>query len=131
MTADTPETTSPPADKRQSFRCALLIKKVRLEDERRVFFGYCTNISHSGLFISSINPTPIGSKFTIELTLPPPINNTFTCQCETIWQRKYSAKSTLSPGMGLNFIDLSDELKTQINDWIQNQGQDATNSNEI
>ena len=125
MTAETPETTPPPADKRQSFRCALLIKKVRLEDDRRVFFGYCTNLSASGLFISSINPTPIGSKFTIELTLLP-INRTFTCQCETVWQRKYSAKSTLQPGMGLRFIDLSDEIKTQINDWINSQEEQDT-----
>lgn len=124
MTADTPETTSPPADKRQNFRCALLIKKVRLEDDRRVFFGYCTNLSCSGLFISSITPTPIGSKFTIEFTLPSPINHTFTCQCETIWQRKYTAKSTLPPGMGLAFIDLSDELKKQIDDWIYAQDQE-------
>ena len=131
MTADTPETTSPPADKRQNFRYALLIKKVRLEDDRRVFFGYCTNLSCSGLFISSINPTPVGSKFTIELTLPPPINRTFTCQCKTIWQRRYSAKATLAPGMGLNFIDLSDELKEQINDWIHAQEEEETNTDKI
>ncbi|OQY23395.1 MAG: pilus assembly protein PilZ [Desulfobacteraceae bacterium 4572_35.2] len=122
MTSDSQE-TAPPADKRQGLRCALLIKKVRLEDERRVFFGYATSISCSGLFISSINPTAIDSQFTIEISLPSPLNITFICDCETVWQRKYSPKNTSEPGMGLRFIDLDDEIKAQIDTWIHNQAE--------
>lgn len=121
MTSDSQETAPPPADKRQGLRCALLIKKVRLEDDCRVFFGYGTNISRSGLFISSINPTAIGSQFTIEIILPSPLNITFTCRCETVWRRKYSAKDKREPGMGLRFIELDDEIKAQIDTWIRSK----------
>ncbi len=121
MTSDSQETPLSPADKRRELRCALLIKKVRLEDDQRVFFGYGSNISQSGLFISSINPTAIGSQFTVEISLPAPLAITFTCCCETVWQRKYSPKSTREPGMGLRFIDLDDEIKTQIDAWIHSQ----------
>lgn len=121
MTSDGQETAHQPADKRQKLRIALLIKKVRLENKGRVFFGYATNINSSGLFISSINPAANGSQFTIEVSLPAPLNITFTCACETVWQRKYSAKSTLEPGMGMRFIDLDDEIKTKIDAWIQAQ----------
>lgn len=125
MTSDSQE-TPPPADKRQALRCALLIKKVRLEDKSRVFFGYATNISRSGLFISSINPTAIGSQFTIEINLPSPLNVTFTCRCETVWHRKYSAKDTLEPGMGLRFIDLTDESKELLAAWIDTRSKEES-----
>lgn len=124
MTSDSQETPPPPADKRRGLRCALLIKKVRLDDDQRVFFGYGSNISRSGLFISSVNPTAIGSQFTIEISLPAPLDITFTCCCETVWQRKYSAKSTYEPGMGLRFIDLDDEIRTQIDTWIHSQAEE-------
>lgn len=124
MTIADQETPLEPADKRQGFRCGLLIKKVRFEDNSRVFFGYCTNISRSGLFISTIAPSSVGSQFTIELSLPKPHGITFTCCCETVWKRKYSAKSTLEPGMGLRFIDLDDNIKIQLDQWIDRQAEE-------
>lgn len=120
--ADTATTPLPPdADKRHSLRVALLIKKIRMEDQRRVFFGYATNISCSGFFISSINPAPLESRFTVEMTLPEPLNMTICCECETIWRRTFSLNSTEEPGMGLRFIGLDEEIKTKIEQWVEQQ----------
>jgi len=116
--ADTPEAS---ADHRHSLRVALLIKKVRLDDQRRVFFGYATNISRSGFFISSVNPAPLGSRFTVEMTLPAPLDLTLCCECETIWRRTFSPKDTLEPGMGLRFVDLDEEISDRIDQWIKDQ----------
>lgn len=116
--------TAPPqssADLRHNLRVALLIKKVKLEDKSRVFFGYATNISCSGFFISSVNPAPLGSRFTVELTLPAPLNQIVCCECETIWRRTFSLKSTDEPGMGLRFVDLDAHIKDKIDEWIRQQ----------
>lgn len=109
------------ADQRHGLRVALLIKKIKLDDKRRVFFGYATNISCSGLFISSVNPAQRGSRFTVEITLPPPLGLTVCCECETIWRRTYSLQSTEEPGMGLRFLDLDEITKGKIDSWIRQQ----------
>jgi uncharacterized protein (TIGR02266 family) len=111
----------PVADKRAKLRAPLMIKKIRLDDGEKVFFGYSTNLSCSGLFISTVNPAEPGSRFQIEVPLPAPINRDVRCQCETIWKRSYSPKSPYEPGMGLRFIDLSDEDKKEIENWVKSR----------
>jgi hypothetical protein len=120
------ETSQPQssADSRHNLRIALLIKKVKLEDNRRVFFGYATNISCSGFFISSVNPAPLGSRFTVEISLPEPLKRTICCKCETIWRRTFSLTSTDEPGMGLRFIDLDENTQDKIDEWIQQRLED-------
>jgi hypothetical protein len=126
----------PPADQRKKLRIALLIKKIRLNDDKRVFFGYASNISCSGFFISSINPAPVGSRFNVEIPLPEPLNLTICCECETVWRRPYAKGSPLEPGMGLRFIDLEEEIKQTIDSWIAlskpitRQGQSNRGTNE-
>lgn len=109
----------PIADKRAQLRAPLMIKKIRLDDGTKSFFGYSTNISCSGLFISTVNPAEPGSRFQIEIPLTVPLAMDVRCECETVWKRNYSPQSPYPPGMGLRFIDLSDEIKHQINEWVR------------
>lgn len=115
----TPPTAS--ADPRRELRTPLVITKVCLDLDHQVFFGYSTNISCSGMFITTVNPRPVGSQFVIEMTLPPPLNLNVRCRCETVWQRRYSATRTYQPGMGLRFIDLPDEARSALQAWINEQ----------
>lgn len=114
----------PDADKRAKLRAPLMIKRIRLDDGEKAFFGYSTNLSCSGLFISTVNPADPGSRFQIEIPLPEPINRDVRCQCETVWKRSYSPKSPYEPGMGLRFIDLSEEDKQEIDAWAKAQQAD-------
>nr|WP_320049633.1 PilZ domain-containing protein [uncultured Desulfuromonas sp.] len=123
MNNEQPE--QPIADQRTRLRAPLLIKKIRLDDGEKVFFGYSTNISCSGLFISTINPAQPGSRFEIEIPLPAPVSRDIRCQCETIWKRSYSPKNPYEPGMGLRFIDLSEEDRKEIDDWVTTQQHDG------
>ncbi|TYO99226.1 hypothetical protein EDC39_10369 [Geothermobacter ehrlichii] len=38
------------ADKRRNLRAPLLVRKVRLEEGRKVFFGYGKNLSRGGIY---------------------------------------------------------------------------------
>lgn len=122
-TTEQPE--RPCADKRAQLRAPLMIKKIRLDDGSKSFFGYSTNISCSGLFISTVNPAEPGSRFQIEIPLPKPLAMDVRCECETIWKRNYSPRSPYPPGMGLRFINLTDEIKQQIDEWIRARQQEA------
>ncbi|EAT17196.1 PilZ domain-containing protein [Desulfuromonas acetoxidans] len=121
---DQEQPEQPTADQRAKLRAPLMIKRIRLDDGEKAFFGYSTNLSCSGLFISTVNPADPGSRFQIEIPLPEPINRDVRCQCETVWKRSYSPKSPYEPGMGLRFIDLSEEDKQEIDTWAKAQQAD-------
>lgn len=106
-------------DKRRTLRAPLLVRKVRLEDKREVFFGYSKNLSRGGMFIATVNPLEPGSRVTVEVPLPPPHKGSVRCECEVIWKRPYTSGSSYEPGMGLRFIDLPASAAALINDWVR------------
>jgi len=113
-----PSIASAQADKRKNLRSPLLTLRVRLDDGRKVFFGYTKNISRSGMFIASVNPKTPGEIYQVEIPLPSPICRTVECACEVVWNRHYDRKSPYEPGMGLKFVGLSEEVAAEIDRWI-------------
>ncbi|MDT8318448.1 MAG: PilZ domain-containing protein [bacterium] len=108
------ETSS--ASRRKNLRTPILITKVKVDQNGKVFFGYAKNISRTGLFIQSINPKDEGECFKIEFDLPGD-NETFSCMAKVIWKRNYLPKAKYEPGMGLEFIDLPMELTDKLEAW--------------
>ena len=108
-------------DRRKNLRIPLIVLKVTEETDRSTLFGYATQISRGGLFISSIRPRNLGERFRITFDIP----NTkisIECECEVIWNRQFRLKSKLDPGYGIKFIDLPDSILTALDDWIAAQG---------
>lgn len=118
--------TDPEADvqksKRVDLRAPLIVQKVKIEDGQKVFFGYSKNISKSGMFISSVNPLEPGTKVEVEIPISPRENKNIRCQCEVIWKRRFSKKSIHEPGMGLKFIDMSEEQSADLDRFIKQEG---------
>jgi len=117
--ADKEET--PEADLRQNLRAPLIVQKVHLDGDRPVFFGYSKNMSRSGLFIATTNPTPTGEQLDLEIPLPMSTGKTIRCRCEVVWRRPLGKHLPFEPGMGLKFIDMPAELSKEIDDWIKSQ----------
>lgn len=111
---------TPAASKRKTLRTPILITKVKVDQNGKVFFGYAKNISKTGLFIQSINPKDEGERFKIEFDLPGD-NEAFNCMAKVIWKRGYLAKARYEPGMGLEFIDLSRDLTDKLEGWCNSQ----------
>jgi len=105
------------ASRRRSPRAPLLVRKLKLEDNRKVFFGYGKNLSRGGIFIATIKPLEPGKQVTLELPLPPPLSGSARCVCEVVWKHGYTPGSSHEPGMGLCFTSLSQDIAQAIDSW--------------
>ena len=114
----TPTTSGVQANKRKNLRSPILTLRVKLDDGQKVFFGYAKNISSTGMFISSVNPKDPGQAYQVEIPLPAPIHKTVQCTCQIVWKRQFEKKCPYDPGMGLKFVDLTDEVASDIEKWV-------------
>ena len=112
----------PKADLRKNLRAPLIIQKVHIDSERPAFFGYSKNISKSGMFIATTNPIEPGEQINLEFQLPPPLKGTVRCCCEVVWKRPFGTHLPFEPGMGMKFIDMPEEISTQLDQWVRDQG---------
>lgn len=106
------------SDRRKNLRKQLLVLKIRGEDQRGVFFGYGKTISRGGMFVASVNPRQIGEEFEVRFTLTDEEKTEVKCKCTVVWRREYQPHKE-EPGMGIKFVDLSDEIRDKIEEWIK------------
>jgi uncharacterized protein (TIGR02266 family) len=106
------------AQRRKYLRSPLIILNIINAGGNKTFFGYGKNISLGGLFIGTVNPREVGTRFHLEIPLPAPILKVVQCECEVVWNRQFSKESTLEPGMGLRFIDLPESDGESIDRWV-------------
>ena len=112
-----PQTTLPPDD-RKPLHAPITVLKTDGNGGPKTFFGYAKNISRSGMLIGATCPKEPGSRFLLEIPLPPPIDVVATCMCEVVWKRDWSKQKCHEPGMGLRFVDLPEEIAAAIDTWV-------------
>jgi len=110
--------------KRRSLRAPIIVTRVKVDQDGKVFFGYAKNISKAGIFIQTINPKNVGETFNVEFILPE-VDALFSCTVEVIWKRDFPQSEKYEPGMGLKFIDLSPEQAAIIDEWISKDSEDS------
>lgn len=103
--------------KRRSLRVPIIVTRVKVDQDGKVFFGYAKNISKAGIFIQTINPKKVGERFNVEFTLPQQ-EEIISCTVEVIWKRDYPQSQKHEPGMGLKFLDLSPDQAALIEEWV-------------
>lgn len=99
-------------DERRSRRIPLEIE-VSLTSESQFYSGITGNISEGGLFVATYHRPPIGNPLEIELTLP---SGTFRARGIVRWVR--DTQEGASPGLGIEFEDLSEEMRNAIEDFL-------------
>ncbi|MBI3754402.1 MAG: PilZ domain-containing protein [Deltaproteobacteria bacterium] len=112
-------------DRRKNLRNQLLVLNVKMESNSlsaksqadKSFFGYAKVIGRGGMFIASVNPRQVGEEFTIEFSLPD--KTLARCRARVVWRREFSQKSKYEPGMGVKFMDLSDDIRNKIDEWVK------------
>lgn len=92
---------------------------VTYQDGPSLVKAYAKDISPGGLFISTNNPLKQGEKFHLRLQIPG-LLEPMEIQCEVAWARlQEEQKSTAPFGMGVKFIDLTDENRELLQPYIQ------------
>ncbi|TAL17011.1 pilus assembly protein PilZ [bacterium] len=114
-----PDTCISEADRRAYPRSPVVVKKAKLHYGNEIFFGYATNVSRSGLFISSTKLRSPGETYAVEFTLPGDASRRFVCRAEVMWARPYRQGSFCSAGFGLRFLDLPEEDAVFIDEWVK------------
>lgn len=104
-------------DRRRSLRRQLLVTKVIGEFGKNVFFGYAKIIGPNGMFIASVSPRYLGDEF--EITCD--VKEAGVCiksLCRVVWRREFDPARKTEPGMGLEFVNLDDETRQKIKEWV-------------
>jgi hypothetical protein len=114
------ETLARTAARRRYLPSPLLVLRSASPAHGRVFFGYARNVSRSGLYISTVNPRQPGSRFHLEVPIPP-LGRCVSCVCEVVWKRDFSPACPYDPGMGMKFIDLDEDIARIIDGWVIQQ----------
>ncbi len=119
----------PPSDRRTNLRSPILVTQVKMGDERRYFFGYAKNISHTGVFVQTISPKDVGEEFNIEFDIPKSGIH-IHCRACVIWNRRFSEKGSYEPGMGLKFVDLDPKVAEKVLQWVEKEVKAAAEEEE-
>jgi uncharacterized protein (TIGR02266 family) len=102
-------------DPRTNARIAIFIGP----EHRKPMTQYSVNASTGGMFIGTDNIQPVDTLFVLKFQFP---NNDaiITCKARVAWVNEPGnlRKSSLPPGMGLQFIDLSLENMHAIRDYL-------------
>jgi uncharacterized protein (TIGR02266 family) len=92
---------------RTPLRTEVLVGEARLPR----FLGYTSNVSEEGAFIQSLNPRPIGTLLKIRMHAP---GESFTCEAEVIWVRRYAGRQAPCPGMGVRLLHVARALTERL-----------------
>ncbi|MCX7943566.1 MAG: TIGR02266 family protein [Deltaproteobacteria bacterium] len=104
-------------ERRKELRVYLRVFKMKVETSKDVFFGYAKNISASGLFIPTLNPKNVGERFRLKFKLPN-TEKEIIVLAEVVWNRHYSQSDKYEPGMGIKFVEISEEDAELIRQFV-------------
>ena len=104
---------------RRQFERVLVDLEVDYKCEDTFLFAYITDISAMGIFVRTNNPEPPGTRINVRFS--PPGMQTLELEGEVIWINPYRPgdRESINPGMGIKFIDLTDELKDQLTELVK------------
>ncbi len=85
-------------------------------------------ISGGGLFIESQSPLSVGTRLTMEFSLPEKSEEWMPAKGTVAWVCPKADQYTFSPGMGVRFTEIAENVRERIHELvksIQNMGQAA------
>lgn len=110
-------------ERRRELRVYLRVLKMKLETSKDVFFGYAKNISAGGLFIPTVNPKNVGERFKLKFRLPNS-DKDIIVTAEVVWNRTYSNSDEYEPGMGIRFVEISEEDAELIRKFVNSDSKE-------
>ena len=89
-------------------------------DQQKLMTNYSVNMSTGGVFIETENILPVDTPLSIKFKLPGN-DIIITCKARVAWtnERGDLKKNSFSPGMGIQFLDLTLENLQAIRNFIK------------
>jgi len=107
-------------EEKRAHRRKRLQTDITLTSETNFYAGFIQDISTGGLFISTPNPLP--ERYTCEIEFSLPDNGeAIKANCEVSWSRKEITPDGEPAGMGLRFLDLSNDDLERIDTFVENR----------
>ena len=112
--------SEPGADQRRFERADVKVE-VTLESESNFYNGFTENISAGGLFIATYDTRQMGDTVSMEFTIPGR-QDPIAVKGEVRWLRELNPMTPdVTPGMGVRFLDLADDVAEAITAFIQHK----------
>ncbi len=108
------------SDRRGHLRKQILVSKVTCHDDKGVFFGYCKDLSRGGMFLMTVNPKRAGEEFRVNFMVAEHGINVM-CRCRIQWLREHGHGIKYEHGMGIQFLDLGNDIRDKIEEWARKQ----------
>jgi uncharacterized protein (TIGR02266 family) len=112
-----PAILQPIESQRRHHRAELNVE-VSLEGDHNFFVGFSENVSEGGLFVATHSLREIGSVVHLSFQLPDR-QRPIEVEAVVCWMRIFSETSDTPPGLGLQFIDISDEDAHAIRGFVE------------
>ncbi|HPM77236.1 MAG TPA: TIGR02266 family protein [bacterium] len=108
------------AEKRRDIRVHLKARvDYELLSEDTFLFEYTSNVSRGGIFLATRNPLPVGTVIRMHFSLPTN-NRKIEVKGKVAWINEFKpGKKNRNPGMGVEFVNLTEEDMTAITQLIK------------
>jgi len=108
-------------EKRQDSRIVLKARvDYELLSEDTFLFEYTSNVSQGGIFLSTRNPLPQGTRLRLRFNLPGEKRSEIIVTGQVVWVNEYKPGGrNLNPGMGVAFLDLNPDDRQAIAQLIR------------
>jgi type IV pilus assembly protein PilZ len=80
-------------------------------------FAYITDISAMGIFVQTRNPEMPGTRLNLRFTTP--AGEKMELEGEVIWINPYRSDLVGNPGMGVQFVNLSDAQRQRLTQLVR------------
>ncbi len=98
-------------------RHPVMVLEVKGKQYNKIFVAYAENLGSGGIRLSSSQYLKVGDRFPIEFVLPDQVTK-MECLCEVAWKKELGYNKD---GVGVRFVDLSDQTKKVIGAWIDKE----------
>jgi uncharacterized protein (TIGR02266 family) len=94
--------------------------------QKKLLTNYSINLSTGGVFVETHNILPVNKEVIVKFNLPES-DTVIISKARVAWTNDpgFLKKTTLPPGMGLQFLDLSLENMRTIRKYLDNVGKNA------
>ena len=103
-----------PREARSEPRISLSLRVKYTTPEGHQFESRAGGIGGGGLFIESLSPLPVGTKLSLEFSLPEQPSEWLPAKGLVAWVCPKADQYTFSPGMGVRFTEINPDIRNRV-----------------